>query len=681
MFSIRYLLIPCIVFCWISFADAASPIVSDENIHINSDRMNQNSGDGFYTAEGNVLVIWKGLSLSADKIRYSAATHEIYATGSVVLTKDSAIAKGKVLTLNTDTGRAEMDTAQLTVSESKMTIVSEKLVRLDENRFNLTSTELTTCDVTDPSWKFKVDDLNVNTQDYATGRRVIFYIKNIPVLYLPWISFPVALEKKSGLLFPQFGYSRRRGVQLDIPLYWVISPSQDVELDLDLMSRRGVGTGVDYRYIRKRGSEGHLDFYPIYDQLENKFRWQLSQEHKEIISNDANLRMSVNLTSDRAFLNDFGEKSGDYNRQSTDTVINTLKTWQNFGVSSHLRYSEELYAANNQSTLQLLPSIGLFGVRQGIYSMPLYFDIDATADNLYRESVPSGQRLYLFPRISILPFRNSFLQSELFAGAHIRGYLTDRRGNNSRIENIEGDLLPETGARLSTSLTKIYDTNFKSLKKIRHEVIPELRYNFVPERDQKHIPFYDYSDRLIHRNTATLSATSFINGKFFGDTAEYRDISRIKLSADYLISGERRDLLTLVDSQRSWSDLILESETWVNKQLRVTFDSRFDLYENHLSTAVAGIQFDDRSGNSIGSGYQMARNEVEYFEGRLSTKFIKPLNLSYLARYSFDRGDFLETVYSAEYRHKCWSVNLAVHQRPGNNSYTVNFNLAGLGSK
>jgi LPS-assembly protein len=116
--------------------------------------------------------------------------------------------------------------------------------------------------------------------------------------------------------------------------------------------------------------------------------------------------------------------------------------------------------------------------------------------------------------------------------------------------------------------------------------------------------------------------------------------------------------------------------------VRITFDTRYNLYENHLSTAVAGFEVDDHQGNVVGAGYQMARNEVEYVEGRLSTKLIKPLNISYTARYSFDRSDFLESVYAAEYRHKCWSVNLALHQRPGGNqSFMVNFNLAGLGSK
>ncbi len=295
---------------------------------------------------------------------------------------------------------------------------------------------------------------------------------------------------------------------------------------------------------------------------------------------------------------------------------------------------------------------------------------------------PTGQRLNLFPRVTLLPFHSSYIQATLFAGAHIRGYATDKR-DSSGLKASDGDLLPEAGARISTSLTRIYDTDFQLLKKIRHEIIPEISYSFVPERDQQRLPLYDFTDRMIHQNMMSLSATSLLNGKFVsGDTTEYRELSRIKLEARYSISGEQRDLLTLVQSQHPLSDLILESETWLSKQLKITFDTRYDLYENRLSTAVAGIEFDDHQGNSLGTDYQMARNEVEYVEGRFSTKLIRPLNISYTARYSFDRSDFLESVYAFEYRHKCWSVNLSVHQRPGNNLFVAGgFTLAGFGSK
>lgn len=679
------LLTACMIVFWSQTAETAVSTVpnGDDNINISSDRMEQTLADGMYTAEGHVVVAWKGMKLTADKVRYAAAPQLLYASGSVVLAKEPSVLKGDNLVLNINTGRAEMDATRLTMPQTNMTLTADKLVRINENQFSSSGTELTTCDVPDPSWKFGADSLKVNLQGYATGRNVIFYVKDVPVLYLPWFAFPVVLEKQSGLLLPNFGYSNKRGLQLDIPVYLVISPSQDLQLDLDILSKRGLGTGLDYRYIRVRGSEGHLGGYQIYDQVTDQWRWQLAEEHKEIFSRDANLRSSVNLTSDRTFLNDFGEKSGDYNRQASSSTINALKTWQDYAATAYLRYNEDLYAPDNKATLQTLPSLGLAGVRQAIFTMPLYFDFDAAAENLYRETGASGQRLLLFPRMTLLPFRSSFLQTTLFAGAHIRGYSTDKRdtGSDTRASSTL-DILPEAGVRLSTSLTRVYSTDMAQLQKIRHEIIPEISYNFVPQHDQTRLPLYDSTDRIIHGNMITASVTSLMNGRFVsGDTTEYRELSRIKLGADYALDGGRRDLLTLVESHRPWSDLSLESDSWLTKLLRFTFDTRYNLYEKHLSTVAAGLEVDDREGNAIGAGYQMARNQVEYFEGRLATRLLKPMNLSYSARYSFDRGDFLESVYAAEYRHKCWSINFAVHQRPGNQSYTVNFNLAGLGSK
>lgn len=679
MKTIHYLLLFCIICCPAYSSWAAPAPDADENIHINADRMNQSLSDGVYTAEGNVVVLWKGMKLVADRTRYTAPTHMLYASGSVVLTKEATVLKGETLVMDMETGRAEINPALLMASDPSMNVTAEKLIRINENLFTAISAELTTCDIPDPSWKIGNNKLNINLLGYATGWNVIFYIKDVPVFYLPWIAYPVVRERRSGLLIPQVGYSKTSGMKLGIPLYLVISPSQDLTLNLDIMTKRGIGTGLDYRYIRSRNSRGDINTYSIYDQLENKWRWELTQSHTERFPNKTYLRLDINTASDRTFLSDFSNRSGDYNRQSSVTSAYTSKTWQNYAASAYLRYTEDLYAANNRSTLQNLPSLGVSGVRQAVFSMPLYFDIDVSADNFYRQSSPSGQRLYSFPKITLLPFQSSYIQTALFAGTHIRGYATGKRDNSSDIQATDWDLLPEAGARLSTSLTRIYDAHLQKLSKIRHEIIPELRYSFVPERNQQSLPLYDSKDRITHLNLVSLSVTNLVSGKFVsGETTDYRDISRIKLSAEYAIDGGHRDLLAPVQSKRPWSDLMLDSETWLTKQIRVTFESRYNLYENHLSTVAAGIDVNDQKGNSVGAAYQVARNEVEYFESRLTTRLIKPMILSYTGRYSFDLRDFLESVYTAEYRHKCWSVNLALNQRPGNQSFTVNFNLAGL---
>jgi len=662
-----------------SYAWGADPQFPDENIHIKADSISHGDSDGVFTASGNVLVTLQGVNLVSDKASYDGSTRTLHATGNVVVTKGKDVIKCESITLNLESGRGEMDKGTLYAPASNLTLTGGNIIRLSDSEFEISKTELTTCELPDPSWKLKADKLKVNLLGYATGRNIVFYIKDIPVLYLPWIAFPVVREKRSGLLFPQFGYSNTRGIQLGIPVYLVISPSQDLLFNLDLLSKRGAGTGLDYRYIRTRGSEGHFGGYQIYDLLQNRWRWQIAQNHKEIISPDMNLRLDVNQNSDRTFLGDFGEKSGDYNRQSSDTTLNALKTWQNYALTTHLRFIEDLYAVDNSRTLQTLPEIGVAGVRQRVFNMPLYFDIDAAIANLYREALPSGQRLTVFPRVTLLQSQNGYLNASLFAGAHISGYNTDEGTDGKGVQQNNGALIPEVGARVSTSLSRVYQLETTALKKLRHEIIPEISYSYIPDRSQQLLPFYDNTDRQVWQNVAYLSVTSLLGGKFIsGETSEYRDISRAKLLLGHSFEGTRRDQLTTVDSLRPWTDLIFESDAWVHRLARMTFDARYNLYERRIDSSTAGIEFDDRQGNLLGASYKMSRNDVEYFEGRLSTRLIKPMTLSYTARYSFDRGDFLESVYTVEYRHKCWSIKMALHDRPGNQSFVVNFNLAGL---
>ena len=587
--------------------------------------------------------------------------------------------KAKSLRLTWQPAKAELDQGTLNVRKGNITFSGEKIIKEDENHLVLEKTELTTCDLPDPSWKFKAEKLDVNLLGYAIGRNVIFYIGKTPALYLPWIAFPVVRDRKSGLLFPRFGISNSRGVELDLPIYWVIAPNQDLLFDLDFVSKRGIGAGLDYRYARKRTSEGGIGGYLIYDLLDDRWRGQIIQRHKEIFSPDMNLRMDVNLNTDREFLRDFGEKSGDYNRQTNDTIVNFLKTWRNYALTADVRYSEELYSSKNRETLQTIPEIGLAAVRQKPYPAPVYFDLDAGVANLYRETGSKGQRLLAFPRLTLETGLPGYLQASAFTGFHLRAYNSENIPVGSGIKKNDFDLLPELGVRATTSLSRIYEIGGEHLKKLRHELVPEISYSYRPEQDQTELPFYDDSDRLVWQNVVYYSLASYLGGKFQkGETTEYRDLLRIKLMQGYSFEGTRRDLLTLVETNRPFTDLILESDAWLHPNARMTLDARYNVYSGQLSSIAPGVEFDDKRGTTARVDYRMSRNALEYMEAHLSTKLVKPWTFGYSIRYSFDRSAPLETVYSAEYTHKCWSVNISLNDRPGNTSFHFNFNLAGL---
>jgi LPS-assembly protein len=320
-------------------------------------------------------------------------------------------------------------------------------------------------------------------------------------------------------------------------------------------------------------------------------------------------------------------------------------------------------------------------VRQQIFSSPVYFDLDTSATNFYRESGVRGQRLYGFPRLTLVTGIPGYLNVSAYGGAHFRAYNTDNIPSGSPVNGQDGGLLPETGVRLGTSFSRVYDINGEKLLKLRNEITPEISYKYTLNQDQSRFPLYDNSDRIVHQNMLYYSLTSFLGGKFRnGDTNEYRDLMRLKLSQGYSISGGRNDLLTLVDTQHPWTDLILESEAWLHPQAKLTIDARFNVYGNYISSAAPGVELDDKRGTTAGVSYRNAHNEVEYLEGRLSTKLFKPWTFSYVTRYSFDLRNFIESVYSAEYRHQCWSIGVSVRDRhvtnPGT-SVSFSFNLMG----
>jgi len=136
----------------------------------------------------------------------------------------------------------------------------------------------------------------------------------------------------------------------------------------------------------------------------------------------------------------------------------------------------------------------------------------------------------------------------------------------------------------------------------------------------------------------TYSLTSHLGGKYQnGETTEYRDLMRLKLTQSYSFEGTRRDLLTLVDANHPWSDVILESDTWLHPKLKLTLDSRYNVHDERISSVDPGVEFDDKRGNVVGVSYRMSRNELEYLEGRLSTNVFRPWTFGYTTRYSFDR--------------------------------------------
>ncbi len=652
-------------------------------ISIKADTLSYEKESATYNASGNVLIEGKGLTLLADTAKLRQSDNLATADGNVVLVKESDVLRGDHLLLNLATEQGEVQNGDLFIKKGNFHIRSDRMKKVGKEDYRLERGTFTTCNGEFPSWKFTASDLDVTLEEYATGRHAIFYVKDIPLFYTPYIAFPVKRERQSGFLIPQPGTSSKRGTSLDIPFYWAISPSQDATFDLDLLSKRGAGTSLDYRYIWRKGSEGRFRGYGIYDTMLKQYRGELSQQHQEMVSPTFNVKSDLNLVSDREFFSDYADAAGVYNRQLLESTISLTKYWQRSMLAAETRYVEDLVAPNNRKTLQKLPTVYFTGIRQRVGDTPLYFSLDSRFDNLSRQEGPNGQRLDLHPILTTYASPGEFIGLSVWGGYRERLYNVYGSGS-SRAYHESG--IPDLGGTISTTLARVYEVEGGDLRKVRHSLIPEVTYTYVPNKNQTDLPDFDYNDRVAASNMITYSLTNVLTGKFGqGDAPPlYRDLVYLRLSQGYgyEFSRERQDLLTMVgvDEKRPLTDVRIEARLSPLKSLSLSTDSRYNTYHGYFSTTGLAADFNDGSGNLFGVGYRTVRGQLKYLEGRAGISLVKPLVFNYYTRYSFDRRDFLESLYALEYKQQCWSVILSYQERLDNRTLLINFTLSGIGS-
>jgi LPS-assembly protein len=654
---------------------ALTQAASESAVTLQADTLSIDVPTDSYQAQGSVRMVRDGVSLLADSVIYRRLTGDTVAQGNILLEKGGDTLRGDRLSLNLDSQQGELLNGDLFVKKSNFRLRGKRLEKTGDEDYHVERGSFTTCDGENPSWHFEARDLQVTLDEFATGRDAVFYAGPVPVLYTPYILFPVKKDRQSGLLLPKLGQSTKKGVYYNQPYYWAASPSQDVTFDLDLETSRGAGIGVDYRYLRAGGSEGNLQAFGIYDTEAERFRGELNQKHLELLSPDTTLASEIHLIADRAYYRDYAESSGEYNRQLLESTASFDHRWQRYGLSGELRYIQDLVSVDNNATLQRLPALSF--VAAGSKVGPLFLSMDAGLVHFQRNEGLTGERLDLHPRISLYQKPAGILDLSIYGGFRQRLY--SAYGAQAP-EGLQQAGQADAGSTLSLPLERIYDG------RLRHLLIPALEYGFLQGTPENGLPDFDRNDRVPGQSALTWSLTSVVTEKITREEGapEYRDLLFLKLSQGYWFSGERQNLLNLVqaDAGHRLNDLTLESRITPVKGVALGVDTRYNTIDNHFSTADLALELKGEGARPKLAvlSYRFSREELDYLEGRLAFPISSQFSASVLGRYSIDKGGFLESSVSLEYKRQCWGIIASYTDRPDNKAFTVNFTLAGLGA-
>jgi TolA-binding protein/lipopolysaccharide export system protein LptA len=296
-----------------------------EAIEVTADRMEYQGT--LLVAEGNVAIQQEGASLRADRVQVDYNTGEVRASGHVVFLRENTIWKGSDLVYNYKT--KEGDFGRSSIYFDPVYITAEETKRLSDKEFLMRDAHITTCTGDKPVVYAKAGEVRVVNDDHENGgtlihaKRVTFYIRDIPVFYVPVWKRHLGYRMFSSRVGhgSRFGFFIQSRMTIH-PTDWLSTTTH-----LDYYTDRGVGLGQDLAWTVKETVEdgtvaakgsGYLQTYYIsdddpYDSLEtvaeqalvNSDRYRVKLGHQQELDDETYFITKIDYHSDPYVLEDF----------------------------------------------------------------------------------------------------------------------------------------------------------------------------------------------------------------------------------------------------------------------------------------------------------------------------------------------------------------------------------------
>ncbi len=579
-------------------------------------------------------------------------------------------------------------------SASRISATPQGEVALDEVRY-------TTCPLGNEDWVIRAGDLHISQQrGLGIGRGVRLDFKGVPVLYSPFISFPVGNERKSGFFFPLIGTSERSGYSFSVPWYWNIAPNYDATFVPTWFSKRGARLDSEFRYLNEYGrGELHVDYLPHDDQVGTS-RSLLRFVDQSDFTERLRLDVAVANASDSKWFEDFGMgpegTSVSYLSRNAGLTYAT-DNWFVVASAQNFQTIDDQRIAPQDRPYTLLPQIAAHA------SMPdqpfgLAFGLDmelANFDRSFSDSMTSnetGWRADIMPEVR-MPLRGSGLYLEPAAAWRYTTYhLNDRQAGQDATPHRSAPILSVDGG-----MTFERPSGSKQQRVQTFE--PRFMYLYVPYRRQDDLPLFDTgaadlnlvqlfrtnryvgADRLSNANQVSIGATSRLLSAATG-----KQYLTATIGQAYYFDEPKVALPNEVLDDNETSDVIAELALTAYRNWNVRMGVQFDPGESRSEKGDVLFQYQPNTDRVVNLGYRFRRDNIEQVDGSIAWPIADQWSAFGRMVYSLDDRSALDQAAGFEYRSCCWKVQLVgrryVSNSDGNmdTGVLLQFELNGLAS-
>ncbi len=620
-------------------------------------------------ATGDATLRQGGQSIRADSLKFNQSSHEVDAQGAVVLEQDGNTMNGPHLQFNMNTGAGTMQQPQFYLKENDARGSADVLHIQDRQHFSLDNAVYTTCPAGNQDWQVKMDLLEIDRdRQIGVAHSASVKFKGVPILYSPWMDFPLSGQRKSGFLAPIFGGTVKGGSEVTLPFYWNIAPNFDATFAPRAMAKRGLMLNNEFRYLEPGyGGELHVDVLPN-DAIENRSRSRFALNHNQALANSLYGYVNFTGVGDDAYFRDLG-----------DTVNATSQV--NLLQEGGLNYNADWWTASARvqryQTLQdpaapivepyaRLPQMTL-NTRQNYPGAN--FDFAGEYVDFRHPTAVNARRMVLNPSISYPLVSASAFYVTPKVALHSAYYMMG-------VNNI--DALPNASSTvpiLSVDSGVAFEREGNLFNSDYIQTLePRAFYVYVPYKDQTLLPNFDSAQ-------ADFSFTQmFTENRFFGnDRVGDANYLTLAMTSRFLEQENGMEHLKMMIGERvsfsapqlnlatpatttNKSDILLALAGRVTRAWSLDSEFQFDPNQSHTQRYNIAARYRPEAGKAFNLGYRFTRNTLR--QADISTQW--PLFDRWHAvgrwNYSLQDSRILEVIGGLEYNQDCWMLRLVAQR-------------------
>jgi LPS-assembly protein len=653
-------------------------------------------------ATGDVTLRQRGASIRADRVEYTEQNDTALATGNVRLEREGSSATGPRLTYHPDAETGEMDSPVFAVPKLGTRPIAargaaSRAMLEPEDKSRLFNAIYTSCPVPRNDWYLSVRELEIDSsRNVGTAYNSTVFFLGVPILYTPYMTFPIDNARKSGFLAPTFGTSGQSGFEMSLPYYWNIAENRDATVTPKLFTKRGLQVGGEFRYLEPTFS-GQLDGeYLPNDRIADRDRYFVGVRHTHKLPFGITAALNAQKVSDDDYFRDLST------RLAATSQVNLprdgILAWGNedLAVSARALAYQTLQDPLNpvDPPYRMLPQLLASGIRQDVLGADLFFSGEASS--FRHPTKANGERFLAYPSVQY-PMRRPWGYVTPKVGYHFTHYDTDP--NTAGVES-GTRTLPIASVDAGIYLDRPWEFGGRSYLQTLE---PRLYYLYVPFRDQTRLPNFTTAE-MDFNYAQVFSENRFIGGDRIGDANQVTIALGTRVSeADTGLERVRAALAQVYyfeprrvrlnpgeqpqDTGRSDVLAVLSAQVARNTILDAAVQ-----YAPSIQTQAkihVGARYFPQPGSVVNASYRFTRDSNGLDDGieqvDVSAQWPITSTLTGVGRVNWSLKDkkLLEGLAGFEYNAGCWQVRAVAHRfitatQQVSTSFQIQLELTGL---